>query len=324
LRIEIIGAESLGVRSLCCLVTTPARRVLIDPGLALGYVRHGLLPHPIQIALGRTLRKRIIHALNHADDVVVSHFHGDHIPLVDANPYQLSMHDLQHRYQSVRCWSKSADDSSPDMRKRWGDLVTWFGDAIRAAEGCTHGPLAFSHAVPHGTPNSALGSVMMTRIESGAQVFVHASDIQLLDETTVDSLIDWRPTTVLAGGPPLYLGRLGVAERERAWQNALRLAEHVKVVILDHHVLRDSSGEAWLKALSETTGKRIYCAADFMGRPRQLLESRRQELYDDMPVPPGWHGRYARGAATIEGYFGDMGDRAQCAKRARTDDRQTD
>jgi len=41
---EIIGAESMGVRSLCCLVTLPDRRIVIDPGVALGYVRHGLLP----------------------------------------------------------------------------------------------------------------------------------------------------------------------------------------------------------------------------------------------------------------------------------------
>ena len=41
--IEIIGAESLGVRGLCCLVTLPDRRIVIDPGVSLGYVRHGLL-----------------------------------------------------------------------------------------------------------------------------------------------------------------------------------------------------------------------------------------------------------------------------------------
>jgi len=50
--LEIIGAESLGVRSLCCLVTLPDRRIVIDPGVSLGYVRKGLLPHPVQIAVG--------------------------------------------------------------------------------------------------------------------------------------------------------------------------------------------------------------------------------------------------------------------------------
>jgi len=310
LRVEIIGAESLGVRSLCCLVTIRARRILIDPGVSLGYVRHGLLPHPLQVAVGRAIRTRIVRAVGEATDVVISHFHGDHIPLVDANPYQLSVNDLPHRCRSLRCWSKSADDLSPNMRKRWTDLSTCFGDGIVSAEGCADGPISFSRAVPHGSPKSALGSVMLTRIESGAQVFVHASDIQLLDNATVDGIIDWRPTTVLAAGPPLYLRRLGTAERECALRNALRLVEHVRVVILDHHLMRDFSGLDWVDELSKTTGKRVYCAADFMGRPRRLLESWREQLYKDMPVPAGWHERYARGEASIEAYFEGLRDRA--------------
>jgi predicted metallo-beta-lactamase superfamily hydrolase len=276
---------------------------LIDPGVSLGYVRHGLRPHPLQVAVGRAIRRRIVRAVNEASDVVISHFHGDHIPLVDANPYQLAMRDLPHRCRSLRCWSKSADDLSPDMRKRWADLSTCFGDGIVVAEGLTDATLSFSPAVPHGSPKSALGSVMMTRIESGAQVFVHASDIQLLDDATVDRIIDWRPTTLLAAGPPLYLGRLGTAERECAWRSALRLVEHVRVVILDHHLMRDFSGPDWLDELSKTTGKRVYCAADFMGRPRRLLESRRAQLYTDLPVATGWHARYALGEASIEAYF---------------------
>jgi len=74
--LEIIGAESLGVRSLCCLVTLPQRCIVIDPGVALGYVRHGLLPHPLQIAVGCRVRERILQVLENATDVVFSHFHG--------------------------------------------------------------------------------------------------------------------------------------------------------------------------------------------------------------------------------------------------------
>ena len=40
MNVEIIGAESLGVRGLCCFVETKDRKILIDPGVALGYVRH--------------------------------------------------------------------------------------------------------------------------------------------------------------------------------------------------------------------------------------------------------------------------------------------
>lgn len=89
MKIEIIGAESLGVRGLCCLVTVAERKILIDPGLALGFLRNGQAPHPVQVAMGEVIRKQIIQVWGLATDIVFSHFHGDHVPLVDANPYQL-------------------------------------------------------------------------------------------------------------------------------------------------------------------------------------------------------------------------------------------
>jgi predicted metallo-beta-lactamase superfamily hydrolase len=57
---------------------------------------------------------------------------------------------------------------------------------------------------------------MLTRIDLGGRVFVHASDIQLLDAATVDRILDWAPHWVLAVGPPLYLGGLDAGQRARA------------------------------------------------------------------------------------------------------------
>jgi uncharacterized protein len=148
---------------------------------------------------------------------------------------------------------------------------------------------------------------MMTRIENQGRVFVHASDIQLLDDSTVDRIIDWRPTTVLAAGPPLYLGRLDTAGRKRAWDNAIRLVEHVNVVILDHHLMRSAEGKVWLSKIAQITGRCVYCAADYMGKPRRFLEAERQGLYDEMPVPPQWHNGAAVEDSRIERYFGHLG-----------------
>ena len=303
MRLEIIGAESLGVRSLCCLVTLQDRRIVIDPGVSLGYMRHSLLPHPLQIAEGRRVREKILHSLNNATDVVFSHFHGDHVPLLDANPYQLSIRSLPSRFHALHCWSKSGDGLSSKMSKRFRDLSNLLGLNLHIAEGCSEGPLSFSQAVPHGVMNSKTGSLMMTRIEMDNRVFVHASDIQLLDDSTVDRVIDWLPDIVLAAGPPLYLDRLSKIERECAWHNALRLASNVEVVILDHHLMRSVEGEVWLDELSAAVGKKVYCAADFMGRPRQLLEAKRAQLFEKMPVPDGWHDNYAKGLVNTGQYF---------------------
>ncbi len=221
--LEIIGAESMGVRSLCCLVKLRDRSIIIDPGVSLGYMRHGLMPHPLQIAEERRVREKILHSLKNATDVVFSHFHGDHVPLLDANPYQLSIESLPSRFHELRCWSKSDDGLSPKMNKRFRDLSDLLGSNLQIAEGWTEGPLSFSEAVPHGELNNSLGTLMMTRIEMDNKVFVHASDIQLLDDPTIDQIIDWQPDIALAAGPPLYLDRLSKMERERAWDNAQRI-----------------------------------------------------------------------------------------------------
>ena len=58
--IKILGAESLGVRGLSCLVELKIRKIFIDPGIALGWSRYGFLPHPFQIAIGAGIREKII------------------------------------------------------------------------------------------------------------------------------------------------------------------------------------------------------------------------------------------------------------------------
>lgn len=89
MNIEILATESLGVRGLWCFVKTKDRKMLIDPGIALGYLRHKLLPHPFQVAVDERIQKEIIKRWKETTDIVISHFHGDHIPLADPNPYQL-------------------------------------------------------------------------------------------------------------------------------------------------------------------------------------------------------------------------------------------
>jgi len=109
MHIRILGAESLGVRGLSCVVEVENRKIVIDPGLALGYQRYGLLPHPAQVAVGEQVRRRIITELKDATDVVMSHFHGDHVPLPNANPYQLKARQVAPLCRAVRFWTKGPE-----------------------------------------------------------------------------------------------------------------------------------------------------------------------------------------------------------------------
>jgi predicted metallo-beta-lactamase superfamily hydrolase len=304
MHIRIIGAESLGVRGLCCIVDVKDRRIVIDPGVALGYRRFGLLPHPAQVAVGEQVRRSILKALTDATDVVLSHFHGDHVPLPEANPYQLKAQEVVPLCRTARFWAKGSQGLSEAMACRRDALGKMLDRDLPNAEGQIHGPIQFSAPVPHGEPKSNLGAVMMTRIEDGDAVFVHASDIQLLGGEAVSLILAWRPDIVLVGGPPLYLPRLSLEQRERAWENALRLARAVHTLILDHHLLRSEEGLSWLERLASQTSHEVICAALFMEHPLRLLEAWRVRLYEEMPIPEGWHQAYAQSHADTSLYQG--------------------
>jgi len=162
--------------------------------------------------------------------------------------------------------------------------------------------LRFSKAVPHGKADNNLETVMMTKIEEDCS-FVHASDIQLLNDESISQIVSWKPDIVLASGPPLYLSILSKDQIRKAWHNASRLSESVDTLIIDHHLLRGDTGIQWLRKLSSKSNKNILCGADFMNKPRMLLEARRKDLYEQMPVPEGWHEAYGKGNVNTDYYW---------------------
>jgi predicted metallo-beta-lactamase superfamily hydrolase len=304
-QIEILGTESLGVRGLCCVVISKGRKVVIDPGVALGFRRHGLMPHPVQVIASERTRRLIERALEDATDVVISHYHGDHVPLVDANPYQLSVKQVVKLCQRPHFWAKGTKDISYNQAHRAKALAESLGRILPVAEGTSEGLLTFSPPVPHGERGGRSGSVMMTRLEEDGKVFVHASDIQMLNDEAIKQIISWQPNIVLASGPPIYLPSLTLEEQENALRRTLRLAKRVDTLILDHHLMRSKKGERWLNHVSSLTGRKVICAADFMGLRRNLLEAERVHWYKRLPVPEGWHQAYARGEIDVVSDWSD-------------------
>lgn len=301
MQLTIIGTESLGVRGLSCLVKVPDRVFMIDPGLALGFVRYRHLPHPIQIAVGQIIRQRILDALPAATDLIISHFHGDHIPLMHANPYQISIQQIPS--VPVRIWAHPYEAAPDFLQQRETALVLGLKHSLRRAEGVVDETLSFSAPVPHGQSLSDHDTVTMTIIDDGAERLIHASDIQLLHDETVTEIIRRQPDIVIASGPPLYRIPTGDPLRRRAWLNMRRLADQVPTLILDHHLLRSDEGFDWLAALSRAAGHPVFCAADFMKFPRHPLEAMRAELYDAFPVPDQWHELYDRTQPDLSSYL---------------------
>ena len=292
MEIRIISTESLGTRGMCAMVKTKHRRILIDPGIALGWLRQGLLPHPCQIERGAEIRERIVQAYSEATDIVFSHYHGDHIPLAKANPYQLSLQSVTIQLKTIRLWGLNPEHVSPVMRSRAKAIETAVDSEINVAEGLSDAELRFSEAMPHGTDGSESNKVMMTRIEEDGHVFVHASDIQLTETDPVERIIDWHPDEVFVSGPPFYLQRISSGARTKAGKHALALAEKVPILIIDHHLLRSREGVAWLDKIQQKAKNRVICAADYHDKKRRFLEADRKHLYNEIPVPDGWHEAY--------------------------------
>ena len=292
----------MGVRSLCCFVKTKRRKILIDPGIALGYLRHKLLPHPFQIAVDEKITKKIIKRWNEATDIVISHFHGDHIPLKDANPYQLNLKKMAKLNKNVKIWTKNPSHFSPIEKERAKSISSALNKTLISGEGKKEGPMTFSQAMPHGEANNNSETVMMTKIEED-NVFVHASDIQLLNNESIAQILSWAPDIALVGGPPIYLSELSKSQVKKAWHNAKELPQRIPLLILDHHLMRSYNGVKWLKRLSLEAGKKIICGADFMKKTRMFLEARRELLYKEMPVPEGWHENYAQGKVNADYYW---------------------
>lgn len=293
MQVEILGTESLGVRGMCCAVNTRLYHIVIDPGIALGFRRQGLLPHPRQIAAGVAVSRRIAWHLSRATDVVFSHYHGDHIPLANANPYQLLLSEIAPLLAGPRLWGKSVEDESGQFAARAFDLASAAGQPIGHGPGRGLEGFEFSESMPHGARDSGPGTVMMTRIEEDGEVFVHASDIQLLDDEPIGVILDWKPSLLILSGPPIYRA-LAAGQIDAARQRAVKLVREVPCCIIDHHLLRCRDGLTWLDRLQAEAKGVVQCAADYMGVPRSLLEADRLMLYDFYPVPKGWHEGYQR------------------------------
>ena len=292
MKIKIIGTESLGVRGLCCTVEFDNRKIIIDPGVSLGYIRSGLKPHPLQVAVGDIIRKKIIKEIETSTGIIFSHFHGDHIPLMNANPYQLSISEIGRIKKDCSIWAKKEDGSNGRMKGREESLIFGLNHDINIAEGRIDKNLFFSKEVPHGMKETHLGTVVMTCIEAEGIRFLHASDIQFLDNDTVKEILKIKPDIVLASGPPIYLEDFMKDKKDIAFNNLLETSKNVGTLILDHHILRCKEGIDWLEKLKAESNNTVVCSADYMVKNRHFLEALREKLYRDLPVEKDWHNYY--------------------------------
>jgi len=291
MKLKIIGSESMGVRGLSCFIEVGNHSVLIDPGVALGFTRSSLHPHPIQAAFSELSKVLLTFYWLKATDIVVTHLHGDHVPLHNANPFQFSLSIVRNLNNQAVLWIKSIDNSVVYEELRFEKLCECFhGRVVGVNEGSTSsdGLIEFSGPYSHGL--SRRTRVMAVKVGYNSSTVVHLSDTQLLVDEVLKKVRSWRPKVVITDGPPLYRldGTLRARVAEKALVNAVKLASYADYVIIDHHVCRSLEGVRWLDSLRARIGDRVMCAADYMGRPRLLLEAWRRVMYEVIPVRNDW------------------------------------
>jgi uncharacterized protein len=278
LRVTVLAAESLGVRSMATLVETSWGRILVDPGVALAPKRGGLKPHAEELAAAASVQRRLRNELAACTHVVISHFHGDHHPMVEAVDGQLDAAHVLLSLQDSELFAIGKATLSRNQSHRRYMLQQAVGRRLAPAEGTSTGQIDFSVPLPHGDPESRSGSIMMCRIRDADKSFVHASDIQFLDDLAVDQILSWQPDVLFASGPPLYLLGHRPSSLKLARKRIALVASNVGQLVLDHHLMRSATGAAWLDSLSQDHSN-ISNAADFEDQPRNLLEDRRKKLW---------------------------------------------
>jgi len=289
-RLRVLGAETLGVRGLACLVSLRGREVLIDPGVALGFTRHGLHPHPLQAAFGEAIKAVMGRAFRVVTDVVVTHLHGDHVPLPDANPFQLPLSVVGGSGCGAVLWVGVPPKLTGREEGRLEALLKVFRERNVLVGGGVSDDCFIELSGPHAHGLNGGAKVFIARVGWPGECVAHLSDTQLLDESVLDRVRAWGPRVVVTDGPPLYrlYGRAREAVLRRAERVLKALAGMADYVIVDHHVARSVEGLEWLDSVRRDVGGRVMCAADYEGLPRLPLEAWREELYEAMPEPRDW------------------------------------
>ncbi len=279
MKIKILAADSMGVRSMATWVETKDLKIAIDPSAALGPSRYGLDPHPLELA-ELDKRKGIIRKYaEKADVITISHYHYDH--------YDPEETFYKHKLVLVKDWKNKINHSQKSRANYFIPKLenVEIADGKEFKFGKTL--LEFSPPFYHGPENSKLGWVVSLLVKEGKTKFLHTSDVQgpLVDETT-EWIIEKDPDTIfLCGCLTYFLGwRYPRKLLDIANQNVIRILEEtrVKTLIVDHHLVRDKHFREKIKPVYEKAqelGKKVVTGAEFSGEMERFLEAYRKELW---------------------------------------------
>ncbi len=283
MKIITVASESLGTRSMATYVETKDTRIFIDPGVDLAKKRYGLPPHPIEESRKEQHWKEILRRVNKSEVIVITHYHYDHFNLFrDLEAYTDKILLIKNPYENInRSQRNRAKEFLSKVKEYASEII--HADNREFFVGETR--ILFSKPVFHGN-NSKLGYVIEVLIDDGEERFVFTSDVQgPINDNQLSFIIENEPNIVYLDGPITYIYHNESEARgylEKVFGNIRRILqlESLELLIIDHHLLRDLN---WSKIISrylkqEHKGK-ILTVAEFTGKPIDLLEAKRAELW---------------------------------------------
>jgi predicted metallo-beta-lactamase superfamily hydrolase len=296
IRVVPLAAESLGVRSMCTFVETPDIRILLDAGVSLCPNRFSLPPHQIEFKAIIKAREKIAEAAEKAEIVTLSHYHFDHhTPSYEDWLCNWTAKDetAKQIYEGKTVLIKNPKEKINFSQRRRGWIFQKtagkYSKKLEIADGKTFlfgkaTKVKFSEPVFHGPEDSALGWILMTTIEHEGEKFMFAPDVQgPMAKQTLDIIANEKPQLLMIGGPPSYLARFKVDERQiqTGMENLEKVVSLSQVVILEHHILRDENWREKAKSVlekAEKVGCKVLTAAEFLREENAFLEACRKTL----------------------------------------------
>jgi len=273
----------MGVRSMATVIETKDLRLMIDPGVALAPYRYGLPPHPLEIKRLNEAWDVIEENLVDCSHVIITHYHYDHHEPESAHLLVNKAVYIKHPTQNINSSQRRrAAFFLSRISEAGGSYEYADGREIKA--GSTS--IRISGPVPHGT-DTRLGYVVMVSVYDGEEKVLYTSDVEGPSlEGQLEIILREKADMLIIDGPMTYmLGyRYSYESLERSINNLIRVIREtpVKVVILEHHLLRDLDYKRKIEPVireAETRGIKLLSAAEFEGKPVELLEARRRELY---------------------------------------------
>ncbi|NMC09986.1 MAG: hypothetical protein GYA39_03275 [Methanothrix sp.] len=283
-----LAFDSFGVRSMATYVETKDMKVLIDPAVSLGPRRYGLPPHRLELERMDLTWNDIKNYASKCDLLIVTHYHYDH-----HNPDDIDFYKDKTLY--IKDPKNNINKSQLERASHFLKELQGLPKAVEFADGRSFQHAAttikFSPPVYHGT-NSRLGYVLETSISCQGEKMVFSSDVEgpsLVEQA--DFILRENPDLLILDGPMTYmLGyRYSQESLARSVANITKIISEttVKVLILDHHLLRDQNYKAKLANVyecAEENGVRVLSAAEYVGREPDLLEARRKDLYAGIEI----------------------------------------